>query len=91
MCCTARGLVLGSLWKVLLKVEAPKSFLFTGKLPCTEKKEHLVDFVITFNLLSLCFNAPHSNKVSQSTLAPDGPALLSVLFHEDTTCHGFQP
>ena len=47
------------------KVKASKSFVFTQKfLVVVENIEHLLDFVIHFYFLSLCFNALCSSKVS---------------------------
>ena len=43
-------------------------FIFTEDSIKVENKEHLFDFVVTLYFTSLCFDALHSSKVSQSTL-----------------------
>ena len=44
-----------------------KSLFFLLKVPLYLKKEVFVDFVVTLYITSLCFNALHSDKVSQKT------------------------
>ena len=64
-CFTARGSSTMFFLVGPAKVKAHNSILFPEKFPGIENKEHSVGFVITFILLSLCFNALHSSKSSQ--------------------------
>ena len=48
-----------------IKVKGRK---FTEMFPYIENNKHLVDFVIKFIIQSVCFNALHSSKVSQSSV-----------------------
>ena len=77
--CTASGLNTGFSLVPPTKVKSCKFFVFAQKFPIVENKEHMFDFVIHNYFLSLCFNALHINKVSQSTSLRFATKLSSEL------------